>query len=566
MQQKKPVFVILLLSFRVAFGQPNDDLSLQNAEYRDYALAHLGDRESGKELFSSPKCACANCHQLTGKEKSGPNLDGIAQKYSRAQLITHVLEPSNSIMPGFGQTTAALSDGRTVTGRIERATKLEVRIIDATGKQTNLKRSDIEDLQRLPTSMMPSNLAATITKEEFSDVIAYLESLHYDVTTGRGPGNVEVPIPHLKKAIAFERIHEEHQLESPVWCGPLPGWPGQLLVLEHQEGRIWRLDDANGKSKKALFLNLATDIYASPNQGLMCLAFHPEFQKNGRYFLEHEVEEDGQVKTLIVERLATEDRRRDSGKESIRLLEVEQPAFNHNGGCIAFGPDGMLYAAFGDGGPQRDPNGYSQNAGDLKGSMIRIDVDHRDGKLPYAIPKDNPFLSARKEISDLRPETWAIGFREPWRFSFDRITGDLWLGDVGQDKFEEVLIVRRGENHGWNVREGFEPYSDEFQRVDEDYTDPIFAYGHGLGFSITGGHVYRADETSSFYGVYIFGDYNTRRVWGLQMKRGELIVRQIGTAPGGIASFGEDHDGEMLLITYDGAIYRMGLKDGHFDS
>jgi hypothetical protein len=225
----------------------------------------------------------------------------------------------------------------------------------------------------------------------------------------------------------------------------------------------------------------------------------------------------------------------------------------------------MLYAAFGDGGPQKDPPGYSQNPRVLLGSMVRIDVDHASGEESYAIPADNPFVAAHARDSSIRPETWATGFREPWRFSFDIATGDLWLGDVGQNKFEEVCLVRPGENHGWNVREAYVPFSDEYRRDGETYTEPLFAYEHGLGFSITGGYVYRADPESSFDGVYIFGDYNTRRVWGLRQRNGKLLdVRELGTAPGGIASFGVDDQGEMLLVTYGGVIYQLELSETEY--
>ena len=153
--------------------------------------------------------------------------------------------------------------------------------------------------------------------------------------------------------------------------------PDQLVIVEHQQAKVWRYVRDAQPPRKELFVDLSSETYISGNQGVMCIAFHPDYTNNGRYFLEHEVQEDGKVKTTVVERLASADRLSDSGRPSIRLLEVEQPAFNHNGGCIAFGNDGMLYAAFGDGGPQEDPPGYSQNPRVLLGSMVRIDVDRR---------------------------------------------------------------------------------------------------------------------------------------------------------------------------------------------
>src|SRR5207247_1595723 len=156
-----------------------------------------------------------------------------------------------------------------------------------------------------------------------------------------------------------------------------------------------------------------------------------------------------QITTVLVEKQAAPDFRRDSGRPSRRLLTIPCVTQNHTGGCIAFGPDGFLYLGMGDTGPQQDPNGHGQNMQILLGKMLRIDVDRMEGGLPYAIPADNPF----RATPNVRPEIWALGFREPWRFSFDPVTGDLWVGDVGQDRVEEVAIVRRGENHGWNVYE-----------------------------------------------------------------------------------------------------------------
>ena len=541
-----------------------------------YALEHPGDAARGKQLFGNHKeLACANCHRITGKELSGPNLDGIGDKFSRAELIRQILHPSEQLKPGFEQAVIIRTDGRQVTGRIERTTRDFVRIIDAAGKQSNVRTDEIDDVIRLKKSLMPDNLATTISKEQFADLVAWLETLKFGVKSGLGAGGKEVPIPRLATPVQFVPIHSaDLQFENPVWCGALPGVPNQLLVLEHQSAKIWRLvrgEEGNGEgARRELFLDLSKEVYFSANQGLMGLAFHPRYKDNGRYFLEYEVREsDGDnevVKTTIVERRASADRLRDSGTGSIRLLEVQQPAFNHNGGCIEFGPDGMLYAAFGDGGPQRDPPGYSQNPRELLGSMIRINVDRKDAGKPYSVPADNPFLAAHRKDNTVRPETWAIGFREPWRFCFDAKTGDLLLGDVGQDLFEEVCLVRRGENHGWNVREGYEPFSEEYRRPNETYTEPLFAYEHGLGFSVTGGYVYRADAGSSFDGVYVFGDYNTRRVWGLRQRDGKLLdVRELGTAPGGIASFGVDDRGELLLVTYGGMVYHVDMSKSRYE-
>ena len=169
--------------------------------------------------------------------------------------------------------------------------------------------------------------------------------------------------------------------------------------------------------------------------------------------------------------------------------------------------------------------------------------------------------------ADVRPEIFAYGFREPWRFSFDPVTRDLWVGDVGQDRVEEVSIVRRGENHGWNVYEGFEPFSNRYRKEGAAYTPPVFAYRRKFGNSVTGGYVYRGDPRSSFYGVYICGDYTSRRIFGLkQQDRTLQVVRQIGTAPQGIASFATDERGEIYLVGYEGMVYHLDLTGTDFDN
>ena len=300
--------------------------------------------------------------------------------------------------------------------------------------------------------------------------------------------------------------------------------------------------------------------------GLLCIAFHPEFKTNRRYFLKHQVAEESVVKTLVVERLASEDLLHDSGAPSRRLFEVEQPAYNHNGGCLAFGPDGMLYIGYGDGGFQRDPNGNGQNPHTAHSKMLRIDVDRQEDGRPYAIPADNPYLKAHERDPAVLPETWATGFREPWRFSFDPKTGKLWVGDVGQDRWESVCLVRAGENHGWNVYEAYEPFSNEYRREGEKFTFPLYAYPHSFGVCVTGGYVYRGGKAPSFDGVYIFGDYETRRIWGLKEEAGKLIaVREIGEAPQHIASFGVDENGDIYVVGYEGMIYRMDLSGSKFE-
>ena len=194
--------------------------------------------------------------------------------------------------------------------------------------------------------------------------------------------------------------------------------------------------------------------------------------------------------------------------------------------------------------------------------MIRIDVDHPEEGKAYSIPPDNPFVNHQT----IRPEIWALGFREPWRFSFDPLTQDLWVGDVGQYLYEEVCIVRRGENHGWNVYEGFEPFSNKYRKAGSHYIPPVFAYTRKYGPSVTGGFVYRADPNSSFYGVYIFGDYETRRIWGMTQQNRKLNkIRQLGISPQKPVSFGIDEQGNLFVVGYEGTIYQIDLDHTEFN-
>ena len=207
---------------------------------------------------------------------------------------------------------------------------------------------------------------------------------------------------------------------NPVWCSALAGRSRAVdRAGTSRSESVATGTDGQRYGIATLFLDLTGQVKYGANWGLLCVAFHPQFKTNRRYFLEYQVEEQGVVKTTVVERQASEDLLHDAGVPSRRLFEVVQTAFNHNGGCIAFGPDGMLYIGYGDGGFQRDPNGNGQNLHDPHSKFLRIDVDHQEDGRPYAIPKDNPFLKAHERDPAILPEMWALGLREPWRFSFD---------------------------------------------------------------------------------------------------------------------------------------------------
>ena len=312
-----------------------------------------------------------------------------------------------------------------------------------------------------------------------------------------------------------------------------------------------------------MFADLTGEVFSErgPN-GLLDVAFHPKFRENRKYYLFYQVFEEGKVTTHVVEKEFDADFKGDSGKPPRRLLKIVSVAEDHSGGCLQFGPDGFLYIVMGDTGPHNDPNGHAQNLQLLLGKLMRIDVDHEEAGQAYSIPADNPFRGQ----AGVRPEIWAYGFRNPWRFSFDRLTGDLWLADVGQDRVEEVDIVHRGENYGWNVYEGFEPFSNQFRKEGRTYTMPVFAYRRKYGNSITGGYVYRGDKNSSFYGVYICGDYTSKRIFGLTEENGALkTARQIGVVPQRLVSFSEDEAGNIYAVGYEGMIYQLDFTEARFE-
>ena len=351
--------------------------------------------------------------------------------------------------------------------------------------------------------------------------------------------------PIVDRAAPFHR---------PVWFGTLPGHPEWSVVVEMQRGRIWLLG-RDGRDR-TLFADVLAETTPGELTGLTSIAFHPNFPANGRYFLEaHSPKSTGALAVRVLERQVAPGGLRDPGGPSKVILNI--PVFSeiHNGGHLAFGPDGFLYFGMGDTGPQGDPRGHGQDLSTLLGKIGRIDVDRADGDRPYAIPADNPF----RDRPEARPEVWASGFREPWRFTFDPPTGDLWVGDVGQGLYEEVAIVRAGDNHGWNVLEGFRPFSGRFAKPDSRYVSPVFAYHHRVGVSVTGGFVYRGSKNPSLAGKYVFGDFETRRVWALEQRdRSATSIVEIGRAPERIASFGLNSEGEIHVVGLDrGLIYRI---------
>lgn len=328
---------------------------------------------------------------------------------------------------------------------------------------------------------------------------------------------------------------------------------GRLFILE-QPGRIRIVDDGN--LVDAPFLDIVDRVTSEGNeQGLLGLAFHPRYAENGRFLINY-TDRNGDT-VISAWTVGQDSNRADAGSESV-LLSVDQPAGNHNGGHLVFGPDGYLYVGLGDGGGGGDTYGNGQNGQTLLGAMLRLDVD---GAQPYAIPQDNPFV----DEPAVRDEIWAIGLRNPWRYSFDRLTGDLYIADVGQNAYEEVNFQPAGsgggENYGWPIMEGVHCFRGEGCET-AGLVMPIWEYDHSAGCSITGGHVYRGSRYPTLQGIYLVGDYCSGTIWGLA--RGEdgnwqsAVLAQTNAR---LTSFGEDEAGELYLVDRSsGTLYHLAAQ------
>jgi len=337
-------------------------------------------------------------------------------------------------------------------------------------------------------------------------------------------------------------------LERPLFLAHAGDRSGRLFVVE-QSGTIRIIDQ--GVLRKAPFLDVRDRVATDgPERGLLGLAFHPDYRLNGRFFVNYTRQSDGA--TVVAEYRRGGAPNAASRDERV-LMVVMQPESNHNGGMVAFGPDGYLYAGLGDGGGAGDPSNRAQNPNELLGKILRIDVDHGD---PYAIPADNPFA---KEGG--RPEIYAVGLRNPWRFSFDFDTAELWVADVGQKKWEEVDLVTRGGNYGWRVMEGFHCFNPAVSCRTRGLAAPVMEYGHEEGrCSIIGGYVYRGRAVPALRGAYVSGDFCSGEIFAFrQSDEGERGAAPTVLLKAGfrIASFGQDEEGELYVADHGGGMYRL---------
>ena len=353
-------------------------------------------------------------------------------------------------------------------------------------------------------------------------------------------------------AVQLVRAFPGLTLQSPVLLtSPLCG-EDRIFIVE-QAGKILVFENDDSITQASTFLDITGKVQSGGEEGLLGLAFDPDFCTSGHFYVYYSA---GSPRRSVISRFSVSQgnpNQADPASESI-VLEVAQPFGNHNGGMIAFGPDGYLYIALGDGGSGGDPLGNGQDLTSLPGSILRIDPSTG---APYAIPSDNPFVG---QGGGVKEEIWAYGLRNPYRFSFDRQTGTLWAGDVGQSSREEVDIVTRGGNYGWNVFEGDLEFSNPNSLPASNFEAPVIDYDRSLGGSVIGGHVYRGSRFASLRGSYFYADFLSGRIWAL-VHNGSTVVSNTEVAQGSnISSFGEDQDGELYVVQISGEVFR--IEDG----
>jgi glucose/arabinose dehydrogenase len=375
------------------------------------------------------------------------------------------------------------------------------------------------------------------------------------------PARAERPVDEPSYDIVDAFPHLE--FHRPVDLQPARDGTNRLFVVE-QEGMIHVFENKPGTRATGVFLDIHERVNTDGNEmGMLGLAFHPDFARTRAFFVDYTATKWTKRITRVARFTVGPYPNAADVPSEDALLEVTQPWANHNGGQIAFGPDGFLYVALGDGGSAGDPQGNAQNRASLLGKILRLDVS---GKR-YTIPADNPF---KGNSQGWKEEIYAWGLRNPWRFSFDRATGALWAGDVGQVTWEEIDRIEAGRNYGWDCREGAHPYQPADQRArscadTNDFVDPVWAYGRSEGISVTGGYVYRGKAFPDLVGWYVYADYGSGRVWALRADGGEPENRLLVDTSILISTFGLDEQDELYLCAHDPSggpskIYRLVAK------
>ena len=364
------------------------------------------------------------------------------------------------------------------------------------------------------------------------------------------PENETLQIIEKFPGLTFERPLD---LQSPN------DGTNRLFIVE-QTGRIFVFENTPTVNESTLFLDLSEKItrpeVRGNEEGFLGLAFHPDYETNGYFFVDYTADSP---RRTVISRFTAETGNPNTAKPDSEkiILEIAQPYQNHNGGQLRFGPDGYLYIGMGDGGSAGDPQGNAQDRNTLLGAILRIDINSSDPGLNYSIPEENPFVG---NIAGYREEIYAYGLRNPWRFSFDTITGDLWVGDVGQDAIEEIDIIQAGGNYGWNIKEGESCYNPAVGCNSTGLIDPIFQYHHNVGECITGGFVYRGSSLPVLSGHYVYADYISGRIWSLSYSGiGSVSNAELFDTNLYISSFGIDVQNEIYFLAFSGKVYSFEL-------
>ena len=354
-----------------------------------------------------------------------------------------------------------------------------------------------------------------------------------------GPGN---------GGVALQKLGD---FQQPLYVTQAPGDSKHLFVVE-QTGRVRVLND--GSPEETPFLDLSDQVSCCGEQGLLSIAFAPDYAESGLLYADY-TDRSGDTRVVEYRRSSSDPLTADPQSARV-VLRVRQPFPNHNGGLVLFGPDNLLYVGLGDGGSEGDPDRNGQDLGTLLGKILRIDPHAAAGK-PYSVPSSNPFT----DRPGARPEIYSYGLRNPWRFSFDRLTRALSIGDVGQTRFEEVDLVPpgggRGANFGWSAFEGFAPFNDD--QTAPDAVPPVLAYSHDEGCSVTGGYVVRDRSLPSLYGRYLYGDYCAGELRSFPAVPGRRASddRSLGLEVPSLSSFGEDDAGHIYATSLEGPVYRL---------
>jgi glucose/arabinose dehydrogenase len=345
--------------------------------------------------------------------------------------------------------------------------------------------------------------------------------------------------------VAFPQL----TFSQPVGIYSAGDGSNRLFVVE-QAGTIRVFQNSANTTTSTVFLDISDRVLFSGEQGLLGLAFHPNFTGNGYFYTDYVA--PNPTRTVIARYTVAAGNPNIANKASeFVILEIAQPFSNHKGGQLAFGPDGYFYVGMGDGGSAGDPLGNGQNRSTLLGKILRIGVNAASAGRNYGIPADNPFVGS---TLGYREEIYAYGFRNPWRFSFDSATGKLWAGDVGQDRIEEIDVVEKGKNYGWNIMEGTLCYNPPSGCNETGLESPVYEYNHTLGKAIIGGYVYHGPALPELAGDYVYGDYGSGRIWSLAANdTNTLLVTSNLT----ISSFGVDENKELYVCTFDGKIYNL---------